>query len=211
MLFRSCDGQVRNSLPETNEPPDREAKKRKSLDAAKEAMQQCNRHNQLLLSDESIIVLTIMKHVAEVSDEKFLLLQHLMHLLYVGAPLTKQEAAQLTIGGDSLVNRARQLKWALNQQAVQKINNAPGVKSLAGDDTEIDSANCGSRCMGTSTKIQMHRLLILYLVLPRVARRRTQERVRLSARAKKTPSAQMLFCRVFGQRPKRQELNIRSR
>lgn len=148
VLFRSCDGQVRNSLPETNEPPDREAKKRKSLDAAKEAMQQRNRHNQLLLSDESIIVLTIMKHVAEVSDEKFLLLQHLMHLLYVGAPLTKQEAAQLTIGGDSLVNRARQLKWALNQQAVQKINNAPGVKSLAGDDTEIDSANCGSRCIG---------------------------------------------------------------
>jgi hypothetical protein len=69
-----------------------------------------------------------MKHIAEVSDQKFLLFQHIMHLLFMGTRLTKDEAAKLTIVGDSLVNRARQIQWALTKGAVDKIICSPGVK-----------------------------------------------------------------------------------
>jgi hypothetical protein len=76
-----------------------------------------------------------MKHIAEVSDQKFLLLQHFMTPLFMGTRLTKDEAAKLTIGGDSLVNRARQVQWALTKRAVDIIICSPGVISVAGDES----------------------------------------------------------------------------
>ena len=90
-----------------------------------------------------------MKHIAEVSDQKFLLLQHIMHLLFMGTRLTKDEAAKLAISGDSLLCRARQIQWALTKRrAVDQINCSIGVKSAAGDDDGIKKTNCGFRCLG---------------------------------------------------------------
>jgi hypothetical protein len=48
-------------------------RKRRSFEITKLRMLGWNRHNQLLLSVESILDMAIMKHVAEVSDQKFLL------------------------------------------------------------------------------------------------------------------------------------------
>ena len=63
--------------PKEKETDSREApmnddasKRRRSFEHSKLSMLGRNRHSQLLLSDESILVLTIMKHVAEVSEQE---------------------------------------------------------------------------------------------------------------------------------------------
>ena len=143
LLFRSRSSE--NEVIPASDESTRQAKKLRALGAARENMRSPNRRNQVLLSHRSIFILAVLKHAVGISDQKFLLMQYLMHFLYVGVPLTKEEAAGLTIGGDSLVQRDRQLTWAVKQQEVSDINSSKSLISASSDDTDHFGSNCGSR------------------------------------------------------------------
>lgn len=59
-----------------------------------------------------------------------------------------QEAKRVFITGPSLVQRARQLKCVFQRAKSETINAAPGVKSVSGDETDINSAIHSSRKLG---------------------------------------------------------------
>jgi len=141
---KNGESQSSTTAPDTATP---EAKKQRMLDTAGENMLSLNPYKQLLLSHQSIFILAVMKHVAGISDQKFLLLQYLMHFLYVGDPLSKEEAVRLTITGDSLVQRCRQLKWAVKQEEAYEVNNSDGSLSGCSDDSEKGGSNCGARML----------------------------------------------------------------
>jgi hypothetical protein len=115
------------------------------LEVAREAMQSKNRYQQSFLSDQSILVLQLMKIICEISDQKFLLLQQLTFLLYTGEVIGGDDAKSIFITGPSLVHRARQIQWALSQVKVDEINSAPGYKSISTDDTDVYSVNRSMR------------------------------------------------------------------
>jgi len=112
LLYRNRNDENQANLPS----PDvftGQAKKLRALGTARENMRSPNRHNQVLLSHRSIFILAVLKHAVGISDQKFLLMQYLMHFLYVGAPLTKEEAAGRKLR-TSFYPCLLQIKWRMH-------------------------------------------------------------------------------------------------
>ena len=112
-----------------------------------EAMASPNKHNQLFLSHQSIVVLQLIKGLCGdgVSDKNFLLLQLLIQYLVSGEPPTEEEARKVCITGEAHGQRARQVLWRLKQDAASKINGSPGVTFSSTDDSDVGGTNMGSR------------------------------------------------------------------
>ena len=68
----------------TTEPPSKERRRRTSFNNAQSAMLSPNNFQQVYLSPNSVLLLQITKHVVGCSEPKFLLMQHLMFMLFTG-------------------------------------------------------------------------------------------------------------------------------
>jgi hypothetical protein len=110
-----------------------------------EAVSSPNRHNQEYLSHQSILILQLIKATCEISDKKFLLFQIYIHYLVTGEVPTQAEARRVCITGKAHAQRARQLQWRFETNAVEKINSSKGVIFGSTDDSRIGGKNMGSR------------------------------------------------------------------
>ena len=118
-----------------------------AFDQHKKAMTEKNEFSQTLLSHRTIFLLYLAKEIGEISDVKWLLVSSLFVMVMTGELLDINKMKQLCITGPALVTRARQLTWRLQKSIAAKINAAPGVHSVATDDTEIAKCNAGSRAV----------------------------------------------------------------
>jgi len=123
----------------------RSQRRRMSLEATASVIRSKNKFSQDVVSPQSIFVLQIIKQVCGISDKKLLLLQFLSFYLFTGIVATPAEAKRLFITGSAFVHRARQKQYVIEEQEMEKINRAPGAKSLSSDDTDIYSTISSSR------------------------------------------------------------------
>lgn len=135
--------EVGSSLDETAKIRRRES----TFANQKKALTSKNEFDQTVLSHQTIFLLTMAKEIGEISDTKWLIVFSYILFAITGEVYDISEMKQICITGGSLVLRSRQLLWRLYQDIAIKINSAPGVKSVATDDTEINHTNAGSRAM----------------------------------------------------------------
>lgn len=140
--------EVKPSLPPQNPGDVEQAKQRRRSDmlkSHKEALTSTNEFQQTILSNRTIFLFHLAKEVGEISDTKWLLVLNLFLSAIIGEVLDISFLKQICINGHSLVTRARQLTWRIQQNIAEKINSSPGISTVATDDTEIHNVNAGAR------------------------------------------------------------------
>ena len=135
--------EVSPSLEETSKRSRRES----NFASQKKALTSKNEFDQTVLSHQTIFLLTMAKEIGEISDTKWLIVFSFILFAITGEVYEVSQMKQICITGSSLVLRSRQLLWRLHQDIASRINSAPGVRSVATDDTEINHINAGSRAI----------------------------------------------------------------
>jgi len=124
-----------------------ESESRSSFESHKRALTAKNEFHQTLLSHRTIFLFNLAKEIGEISDAKWLLVLNLFIFAISGELLDVAQLKQICITGCALVTRSRQITWRLQQVATEKINSAPGISTVATDDTTINNCNAGSRAI----------------------------------------------------------------
>jgi hypothetical protein len=127
----------------------RAAKSQKSrLDQLPDRGQQIvdfDKQNKMWIGDRAIFAMAAIRFQAGVSAKKMLLVQYLMDYITSGEVADPILIRKWTMQGEGLNQRIRRLDWREQNVQAQKITDAPGMKYMSADATEINQSDVMSR------------------------------------------------------------------